>query len=108
MIVKCVKELAIVQIALKDLMTNVWSVVGMAFVANAEGQVMLKETTNSITVKIDIELYEKARAISKLTGRKLREIIESGLKREVIFCLRSGSLNIAVNQMVEYRRGKNG
>jgi len=76
----------------------------MAFVMNAAEQGMRKETS-PITVKLNIELYEKARAISKLTGKKLRKIIEDGLEHEVLLCLNDDKLREAVDKMIEYRRG---
>jgi hypothetical protein len=80
----------------------------MEFATNAAEQDMRKKTTSPITVKIDIELYEKARAISKITGITIRQIIEDGLEYKVTAYLCDRNLNAAVKQMVEFRRNRNG
>jgi len=131
MIAKRAKELVIVPTVNQDLMTNVIPVVVMEFATNAVEQGMprrnwltldgledmrpkhpdevnmRKKTTSPITVKIDIELYEKARAISKITGITIRQIIEDGLEYKVTAYLCDRNLNTAVKQMVEFRRSRN-
>ncbi len=47
------------------------------------------DTTNPITVRLDCELHQTARDVSRLTGITFRELVERGLAREIEHRLRT-------------------
>ena len=60
--------------------------------------------THPVTIRLDRDLHSEAAAISKATGRTFREIVESGLRKEVKRQMRDGELAEVVRTLTVYER----
>jgi hypothetical protein len=63
---------------------------------------MRDEKTQAVTVRLDRDLHADAAAISKVTGKPFRELVERGLRREVEDRLQDGRLAHAVATVKGY------
>jgi len=63
---------------------------------------MRNDKTQAVTVRLDRELHRELTTISRVTGDSLRDIVESGLRRELASRLEDGHLAQAVATVRDY------